>query len=89
MNPDYRKQQIDPDGERGHKERSRIDREVQKSSYGRELETSERVANKYQTCSFNDLQIEIRMNQCAAKDESCFMNEDRDYCLSCTQYIIK
>ncbi len=89
MNPDYRKQQMNPDGERGHKERSKIDKEIQRNNHVREYGVSERLSYTEIPNSFKDLEIEIRMNQCASKSELCYQYPLVGNCLTCSKYIVK
>jgi len=90
MNPDYRKQQIDPDGLRGHKERSKIDKEIQRSTHIREFEPSERITNKYSSDSIKDLELEIRREQCSARNEMCFQDTTiNGNCLICNRYTVR
>lgn len=87
MNPDYMKQQNDPDGKYGHEERSNLYTKNIKPNKDRAA--SERFLNKYLTAgeqTFRDLQIEIHMNQCAAKNETCYEFEKRNKCLQCSEY---
>lgn len=86
MNPDYMKQQEDPDGEWGHNERQGLYTKNQKR---KDSDTSERLLNKYLTAteqSLQELQIEIRMKQCAVKTDECYQLVPSALCLQCTKY---
>jgi hypothetical protein len=87
MNPDYMKQQENPDGKHGHEERSNLYTKNIKPNKDREA--SERLLNKYLTAdeqSFRDLQIEMHMNQCINKNETCYTVEKRNQCMLCPEY---
>jgi enoyl reductase-like protein len=87
MNPDYMKQQDNPDGKHGHDERNNLYTKNIKPN--KEREASERLLNKYLTAdeqSFRDLQIEMHMNQCANKTEKCYEFEQRIHCLDCKYF---
>jgi hypothetical protein len=87
MNPDYMKIQDDPDGKRGHDERNNLYTKNIKPNKDRDA--SERLLNKYLTTdeqSFRDLQIEMHMNQCANKNETCYVFEKRTQCILCPEY---
>jgi hypothetical protein len=86
MNPDYRKEQTDPDGEHGHNERTHINHEIHRNlPPSKKFIMSERAFHKFiepPRTSFEDLQSEFRMAQCKSKIAEC----NQRNCMTCPDY---